>query len=69
MRRTAGRYGGDRDQATIGQWPARSGAFGSKAGSNERLVFSLGVLGASIVAAIVCSLALARALSKAAGHR
>jgi len=34
-----------------------------------RLVFSLGVLGASIVAAIVCSLALAWALSEAAGHR
>jgi len=34
-----------------------------------RLVFSLGVLGASIVAAIVCSLALAWALGEAAGHR
>jgi len=34
-----------------------------------RLVFSVGVLGASIVAAIVCSLALAWALSEAAGHR
>jgi Mn2+/Fe2+ NRAMP family transporter len=33
-----------------------------------RLVFSLGVLGASIVAAIVCSLALAWALGEAAGH-
>ena len=34
-----------------------------------RLVFSRGVLGASIVAAIVCSLALAWALGEAAGHR
>ena len=34
-----------------------------------RLVFSLGVLGASIVAAIVCSLALAWALGEAAGYR
>jgi Mn2+/Fe2+ NRAMP family transporter len=34
-----------------------------------RLVFSLGVLGASIVAAIVCSLALAWALGEAAGFR
>jgi Mn2+/Fe2+ NRAMP family transporter len=34
-----------------------------------RLVFSLGVLGASIVAAIVCSLALAWALGETAGHR
>ena len=34
-----------------------------------RLVFSLGVLGASIVAAIVCSLALAWALGEAAGHK
>jgi Mn2+/Fe2+ NRAMP family transporter len=34
-----------------------------------RLVFSPGVLGASIVAAIVCSLALAWALGEAAGHR
>jgi len=34
-----------------------------------RLVFSLGVLGASIVAAIVCSLALAWTLGEAAGHR
>ena len=34
-----------------------------------RLVFSLGVLGASIVAAIVCSLARAWALGEAAGHR
>ena len=33
-----------------------------------RLVFSLGVLGASIVAAIVCSLALAWALREAAGY-
>jgi len=33
------------------------------------LVFSLGVLGASIVAAIVCSLALAWTLGEAAGHR
>ena len=33
------------------------------------LVFSRGVLGASIVAAIVCSLALAWALREAAGHR
>jgi Mn2+/Fe2+ NRAMP family transporter len=34
-----------------------------------RLVFSLGVLGASMVAAIVCSLALAWALGEAAGYR
>jgi Mn2+/Fe2+ NRAMP family transporter len=34
-----------------------------------RLVFSLGVLGASIVAAIVCSLALAWALGETAGYR
>ena len=34
-----------------------------------RLVFSLGVLGASIVAAIVCSLALAWALGEAASYR
>jgi len=34
-----------------------------------RLVFSLGVLAASIVAAIVCALALAWALGEAAGHR
>jgi NRAMP (natural resistance-associated macrophage protein)-like metal ion transporter len=34
-----------------------------------RLIFSLGVLGASIVAAIVCSLALAWALGEAVGHR
>jgi Mn2+/Fe2+ NRAMP family transporter len=34
-----------------------------------RLVFSLGVLGASIVAAIVCSLALAWALGETAGHK
>jgi Mn2+/Fe2+ NRAMP family transporter len=34
-----------------------------------RLVFSLGVLGASMVAAIVCSLALAWALGESAGYR
>ena len=34
-----------------------------------RLVFSLGVLGASMVAGIVCSLALAWALGEAAGYR
>jgi Mn2+/Fe2+ NRAMP family transporter len=34
-----------------------------------RLIFSLGVLGASIVAAIVCSVALAWALGEAVGHR
>ena len=34
-----------------------------------RLAFSLGVLGAAIVAAIVCSLALAWALGEAAGYR
>ncbi|MBV8524446.1 MAG: divalent metal cation transporter [Acetobacteraceae bacterium] len=34
-----------------------------------RLVFSIGVLGASLVAAIVCSLALAWGLGEVAGHR
>ena len=34
-----------------------------------RLVFSFGVLGASMVDAIVCSLALAWALGEAAGYR
>ena len=41
------------------------GVVGEEAG---RLIFSVGVLGASLVAAIVCSLALAWGLSEVAGH-
>lgn len=42
------------------------GVTGEEAG---RLIFSVGVLGASLVAAIVCSLALAWGLSEVTGHR
>jgi len=54
--------------ATIG--PGDAGASLASVGQiSEALTPHLGVVGASIVAAIVCSLALAWALREAAGHR
>ena len=47
-----------------------AGAFFGVAGEEAgRFIFSVGVLGASLVAAIVCSLALAWGLSEVTGHR
>lgn len=43
--------------------------FGVAGEGAGRLIFSVGVLGASLVAAIVCSLALAWGLSEVTGHR
>jgi Mn2+/Fe2+ NRAMP family transporter len=66
----ASTFGTGYQQASLGSVGQISEALTPHLGATVgRLVFSLGVLGASIVAAIVCSLALSWALGEAAGYR
>ena len=72
--RGAGRRSGDaglrRRPAGLSSVGEISGALSPLLGENfGRLVFSVGVLGASMVAAIVCSLALAWGVGEVAGYR
>src|ERR1700736_3756414 len=63
-------FGTSYQQTSLGSVGQISEALAPHLGATVgRLVFSLGVLGASMVAGIVCSLALAWALGEAAGYR
>ncbi len=64
---TLGNHAGAQGVQSVGDIStALSAAFGSRLG---RLLFGAGVLGASLVAAIVCSLALAWGLGEVAGYK
>ncbi|RDV00191.1 divalent metal cation transporter [Trinickia dinghuensis] len=64
---TLSRHGASSGLRSVGE--IASAFFGVAGEEAGRLIFSVGVLGASLVAAIVCSLALAWGLSEVSGHR